>query len=224
MRNRSKGLLLLLCLVLLVTAAITVTLAFLTDRESVKNSFTVGNVQIDLDESVVDPDGDPVVDENGDPVREEEGNEYHLVPGKTYLKDPMVTVKAGSERCYVRMMVTLNCMDEIREIFGDGFLPENYVQGWDPQKWVCVGVSENGNNTATYEFRYYTTVDASDSTDNIPLEPLFTHFSVPAELTGDQLLTIADFEILVVGHAIQMESFDSEDAAWTAFDFQYKDN
>ena len=108
MRNRSKGLLLLLCLVLLVTAAITVTLAFLTDRESVKNTFTVGNVQIDLDESVVDPDGDPVVDENGDPVREEEGNEYHLVPGKTYLKDPMVTVKAGSKRCYVRMMVTLN--------------------------------------------------------------------------------------------------------------------
>ena len=222
MKNKTKMIIILLCFVLMTACSVMLTLAFLTDRESVKNTFTVGDVQIKVDESVVNPDGDPELDEDGNPVREEQGNEYHLIPGKTYQKDPMVTVKAGSEPCYVRMLVTLNCVSELKAIFGDDFLPEHYVEGWDSSKWSCVGISDNGDNTATYEFRYYTTIDASDEEQDLPLEPLFTHFSVPAELTGAQLETISDFEILVVGNAIQAESFDNADAAWAAFENQYQ--
>lgn len=222
MKNKTKMIIILLCFVLMTACSVMLTLAFLTDRESVKNTFTVGDVQIKVDESVVNPDGDPELDEDGNPVREEQGNEYHLIPGKTYQKDPMVTVKAGSEPCYVRMLVTLNCVSELKAIFGDDFLPERYVEGWDSSKWSCVGISDNGDNTATYEFRYYTTIDASDEEQDLPLEPLFTHFSVPAELTGAQLETISDFEIRVVGNAIQAESFDNADAAWAAFENQYQ--
>jgi hypothetical protein len=119
------------------------------------------------------------------------------------------------------MQVTLNCVSELKAIFGDDFLPENYVDGWDRNKWMATSVTDNGDNTVTYEFRYHTTVDVLDSQQDQLLEPLFTHFSVPAELTGEQLLTISDLEILVCGNAIQAESFANEDAAWAAFENQY---
>lgn len=221
MRNQTKLLLIIVCAVLIVACGIMSTLAFLTDRESVTNTFTVGDVQIEVDESVVTPDGEPEFDGNGNPVREQQGNEYHLVPGKTYPKDPVLTVKAGSEPCYVRMQVTLNCISELKAIFGDDFLPENYIDGWDRNKWLVTSVTDNGDNTVTYEFRYHTTVDVLDAQQDLLLEPLFTHFTVPAELTGEQLLTVSDLEIHVVGNAIQAESFASADAAWAAFENQY---
>ena len=226
----TKALLVTLCAVLLVAGSVLGTLAYLTARtEVVENTFTVGDVQISLDEVVVNPDGTPV-DGNGDGSydREEKGNEYHLVPGKTYPKDPTVTVKGKSEPSYVRMMVTINCISELKAIFGKDFLPQNYVAGWYPEKWECVSTVENDDNTVTYEFRYHSVVDASGSDADITLEPLFTHFTIPGEVDNAQLKTIDALEIAVEGHAIQAATFvddevtgtSAEDAAWAAFDKQ----
>ena len=54
------------------------------------------------------------------------------------------------------------------------------------------------------------------------LKALFTKFTMPGEITGEQLETIQGLEIVVEGHAIQTASFDDADAAWAAFDAQYK--
>ena len=51
MKTRSKALLLTLCAVLLVTASVLGTMAFLTSTDEVKNTFTVGSVNIALDET-----------------------------------------------------------------------------------------------------------------------------------------------------------------------------
>ena len=222
MRTKSKALLLILCTVLLISGTVLGTLAYLTDRDQVVNTFTVGNVQIELDEVEVTPDGIPVQDKDGNTIRTEEGNEYHLIPGQTYVKDPTVTVLAGSEASYVRMMVTINCISELKAIFGDDFLPQNYVEGWDNEIWSCVGTTDNGDNTLTYEFRYHNIVDSFTSEDDLMLEPLFTKFTVPGEITGEQLATIADLKIDVMGHAIQAATFTSADDAWVAFGTQYK--
>jgi hypothetical protein len=163
----------------------------------------------------VTPDGEVIPGED-----RVEGNDYHLIPGQTYTKDPTMTVKKGSEESYVRMMVTINCISQLRGIFGDGFLPHEYIDGKDSNIWVYNSTVENGDNTVTYEFRYYKTVDAFEATEDIVLEPLFTSFTIPGELTGEQLATIADLEIRVEGHAIQTASFDNADAAWTAFGAQ----
>jgi hypothetical protein len=181
----------------------------------VVNTFTVGNVDITVDEAPVTPDGEVIPGED-----RVEGNDYHLIPGQTYTKDPTMTVKKGSEESYVRMMVTINCISQLRGIFGDGFLPHEYIDGKDSNIWVYNSTVENGDNTVTYEFRYYKTVDAFEATEDIVLEPLFTSFTIPGELTGEQLATIADLEIRVEGHAIQTASFDNADAAWTAFGAQ----
>lgn len=214
MNKKSKIALLALCAVFLVAASIIGTVAYLTDTDSAVNTFTVGNVDITLDEAAVNPDG--TVIEGADRVS---GNEYHLIPGQTYTKDPTVTVKADSEESYVRMLVTINVYSALKTIFGDDFLPQNYVTGWDNSKWPCYGITENSNDTVTYEFRYYQTVNASNSTDDIKLEALFESFTLPGEgVSGDDLESINDLKITVVGHAIQKAGFDTADKAWAAFD------
>ena len=213
MKSKAKVLILALCAVLLVVGTVMGTLAYLTDREEVVNTFTVGDVKIEVDEAPVTPDGKPIPGED-----RVEGNEYHLIPGQTYTKDPTMTVKKGSEDSYVRMMVTINCISELRAIFGQNFLPHEFIEGKDSNIWVYHDTVENGDNTVTYEFRYYKTVDASKATDDITLEPLFTSFSIPGSMTGEQLATIADLEIRVEGHAIQTATFDTANIAWAAFD------
>ena len=102
------------------------TLAYLTDRQEVVNTFTLGDVDIKVDEAPVTPDGKPIVGED-----RVDGNEYHLIPGQTYTKDPTMTVLKGSEESYVRMMVTINRISELRAIFGQGFLPHEFIEGKD---------------------------------------------------------------------------------------------
>ena len=103
MKTKSKALLLTLCAVLLVAASVLGTMAYLTSTDTVTNTFTVGKVEIKLDETdVTNPTGPRV-----------QANSYKLMPGTTYTKDPTVTVKAGSEESYVRMKVTFNNATEI---------------------------------------------------------------------------------------------------------------
>lgn len=215
MKSKTKVLIAALCALVLVVGSVVGTLAYLTDRQEVVNTFTVGDVDIKVDEAPVTPDGKP--EEGKDRV---EGNEYHLIPGQTYTKDPTMTVLKGSEESYVRMMVTINCISQLREIFGADFLPHEYIDGKDSNIWVYESTVDNGDNTVTYEFRYYKTVDAFEATEDVVLEPLFTSFTIPGEMTGEQLATIADLEIRVEGHAIQIVGFNNADAAWAAFDAQ----
>jgi len=209
--RKAKPILLALCAVLLVAATILGTVAYLTDKEGVVNTITVGQVDLVLDEAVVDANGNPT---GG---RTEEGNKYHLIPGQTYTKDPTVTVVKGSEESYVRMIVTINCYKELCEIFENPFLPQNLVTGWDNTVWVTTEEIkvDDAANTGTYEFRYYTTV--AGGTEGVTLDALFDSFTIPADVTGAQLKTIANLEINVEAHAIQKSGFDTADAAWAEF-------
>ena len=85
------------CLVvcLLATAIIGTTLAYFTDDATVTNTFTVGKVTITMDETDVDIYG----------VKDGENrvttNDYKLIPGREYIKDPIIHVGADSEDCYL---------------------------------------------------------------------------------------------------------------------------
>lgn len=58
-KTKTKVLLMSLCAVLLVAASVLGTMAYLTDSKDVKNTFTVGNVSITMDETDVD-DSTPI--------------------------------------------------------------------------------------------------------------------------------------------------------------------
>lgn len=70
MKTKSKALLLTLCAVLLVAASVLGTMAYLTSTDTVTNTFTVGKVEIKLDETdVTNPTGSRV-----------QANSYKLMP------------------------------------------------------------------------------------------------------------------------------------------------
>ena len=77
-----KKLTTVLAIVLVVALSVAGTYAYLTSKTAtITNTFTVGNVKIDLTETT--------------------GTEYQLIPGKVHEKNPIVTVKGGSEKCYL---------------------------------------------------------------------------------------------------------------------------
>lgn len=217
MNKRVKGLLAVTCCIVLVVASILGTVAYMTDRTAVTNTFTVGEVDIKLDEAKVDVYGEPVPSA----PRVETGNEYKLIPGMTYTKDPTVTVLKGSEESYVRMLLTLNCKSELDAVFAPGVELTDIFGGYDSAKWIFQGETQDTDkNTVTYEFRYVDTVETLDPDADKVLEPLFTSLNVPGTVTGEQLKTLEALEIKVEGHAIQAATFADANAAWAAFDTQ----
>lgn len=213
--KKTKTLITALCAVLLVTVSVLGTLAYLTSQDEVVNTFTVGKVSITLDEADVNEDGTEIA--GADRVKE---NKYHLIPGQTYTKDPTLTVKAKSEDSYVRMLLTIDHAKEFDAIYAPNKADLTTIfNGYDANNWVCEGVTGDPvKNTVTYEFRYKEIVTKA-TTDTV-LDALFDSITVPSTFDSNDMESIADLKITVVGHAIQATGFADADAAWTAFDAQ----
>lgn len=240
MKTKSKALLLTLCAVLLVAASVLGTMAYLTSSAEVKNTFTVGKVEIKLDEAKVNADGIP---EEG--AARVTANSYKLMPGTTYTKDPTVTVLNGSEESYVRMKVTFNnatkiialCTDpefaddgptgvenafplirmvkfvEANAVKWDGIIPDNMV---DTEEMLADEYYfDAANDTLTYYFYYKATVSGAEG--DVVLPVLFDSIKVPEWVTGEQLAKLEGFEINVVAEAIQAGSFANAADAWSHF-------
>lgn len=222
MKKRTKALLLVLCALMLVTTSVMGTVAYLTSTADVANTFTVGDIAIKLDETTVDADGKAV-----EPAaRTEEGNkDVKLIPGRTITKDPTVWVREGSEPAYIRMKVTISNFAALKSIFGESFLPQDYVEDWDNTTWIPTNdvAIDSTKDTATYEFRYKEIYTAPvDNNDNIvdfaQLPALFQTFTLPGEGIGNtELATLEGLTITVVAEAIQAETFADANAAWAAF-------
>ena len=245
-KTKTKALLMSLCAVLLVAASVLGTMAYLTDSKDVKNTFTVGNVSIKLDEAKVDDMGNLVKNQDGTLADRVTQNAYKLLPGHEYVKDPTVTVLTPSVESYVRMKVTFNNADKIIALCTD---PEfegevtgvenafplirmvNFVKAnaakWDgiiPDNMVDTEdmlanskyFVKGTDNTLTYYFYYNGTVAARDG--NVVLPTLFDSITLPEWVTGDQLAKLKDFQINVVAEAIQADGFENAAAAWAKFE------
>ena len=208
-----KKLMTVLALVLVVAMSVAGTYAYLTSADKVVNTFTVGNVQIKLDEAKANPDGSLV--QGADRVK---ANSYKLLPGHNYNKDPMVTVLKGSESSYVKMTVTFSNASQLDAIFApDGGADMTSIfNGYDSTNWIAKGNTEDtAANTRTYEFWYKEAVGAPDA--DVALDALFDSITVPGEITNEQLATIEGMTITVTAYAIQADSFANAEAAWAAF-------
>ena len=228
MTTAKKAMTLALCAVLLVVGSVAGTMAYLTDDDTVTNTFTVGKVGIALDEADVKPDG--TLDTTNSRVKK---NEYHLIPGHTYIKDPTVTVDAGSEAAYVRMLVKVENIDQLKAALPNRddtakyyasngtFLlqalcvDENGICTWNSDTWNYKGYNESSDSkTGTYEFWYNGVVGKSNNKTS--LDALFTHITVPGEIDNDNLECLENVQIVVNAHAIQADGFSTADEAWDA--------
>lgn len=212
MKTKSKALLLTLCAVLLVTASVLGTMAFLTSTASVENTFTVGSVKITLDEAKANTDGSLV--EGAARVK---ANSYKLLPGHTYNKDPMVTVLNGSEASYIKMTVTFSKASDLDAIFAPtGADLTSIFNGYNSANWIYKGNTKDTTaGTRTYEFWYKETVGAPNG--DVALDALFDSITVPGTITNEQLATIQGMTITVNAYAIQADGFADAEAAWAAF-------
>lgn len=210
--KKFKALLVVACALLLVAASVFGTMAYLTSTDTVTNTFTIGKVNIKLDEAKVNADGTSVT-----PAERVKENSYKLLPGHTYTKDPTVTVLNGSETSYVKMTVTFSKASALDAIFAPtGAELTSIFNGYDAANWIYKGNTKDATaDTRTYEFWYKETVGAP--TADVALDALFDSITVPGEITKEQLATIEGMTITVNAYAIQADGFADADAAWAAF-------
>ena len=220
-KKKLKASIVTLCALILVFASVVGTLAYLTDYETVTNTFTVGKVDITFKNGDTD-----FVDE--DSVTAGVSLNHHLVPAKKIALAPTVTVVSNSEECYVRVMITVENYDSLRAAVS-GVANNKYydsannrvqlhlmLENWDAATW-CSGdceISDDGN-TATYEFRY--NVKVSKVNGDQKLDAVFTSLIVPAELNNTQTQNMGKVTIDFEAHAIQADGFDNAGAAWDAW-------
>lgn len=110
-RFGKKPLILTLALVITISGAVSGSLAWLTAATDVlTNTFTIGNIKIDLTET---PDGDD----------DDQNNSYEMTLGQPIDKDPKVTVYENSKDCwlYIKIQVSDNF---------DDFLTYEIAEGW----------------------------------------------------------------------------------------------
>ena len=201
MKTKSKALLLTLCVVLLIAASMLGTMAYLTSTDEVKNTFTVGQVKITLDEAQVDESGNPV--EGAARVK---ANSYKLLPGHTYKKDPIVHVASTSEDCYLFVKVD-NQIDAIEATNAK-------VASQMTQKcWAAVKGA-----AGVYVYTQNSTPAVVAGGSNVTV---FDNFTISGTVDNTTLATYNDKTITVTAYAIQADGFAGKTASeiWTAAGF-----
>lgn len=193
-------------LALVASLGIGATLAYLTDKDERANTFTIGNVKIQLLEDKFDELS------SGKPV--------DMEPGMIQAKDPVVK-NTGSNPAYVRLKVDIPTYGENIALFEIGYEKDNaFVPGFPDYsgvKWVLEG-------------EYYYLQTASGSAYELPAgqksPELFTHIRLnPNVKEGDVVPGANDVgkakkEVVVTAQAIQTGSFANANAAWASFDDQ----
>ncbi len=193
MKTKTKAIALTLCAVLLVVASVMGTMAYLTSKNTVTNTFTVGNVSITLDEAKVTEYGVKVPD-----AERVKANSYNLVPGHNYVKDPTVHVAANSEESYVFVKV------------------ENGLSSFEAtNNTIATQITEKGWTALEGETGvYYKTVSKSADAQDFVVFSSFTLSDTANNVDG--WANLASSNITVKAYAIQKDGFTDAAAAWNA--------
>lgn len=212
-----------LCLaaVLVVMAIAGATVAYFNDTKTETNTFTLGNVQIKLDET----------DITDTTKRTENGNDYGaMYPGRTVTKDPVVH-NVGANSAYIRAKVTITGgVNMLPQLFQDmtfengTTFDEMYFQyftalvGELGEGWTFVGTDGSGADI-TFVFKYDNVLAKGTDTT-----PIFSSLTIPASYDGKDAnggyIAESVTNMTIVAEAMQVESFDTWEAAFTAFDGQ----
>ena len=237
-----KKKILALCLVvaLMATAIAGATLAYFNDvTEEVKNTFTMGKVDIELTEPSWEPE------------------DNNIMPGVVIEKDPTITVADKSEDCYVFLDVTVNKFNSLAWVMAkyagvaDQYMPNGkfsstaflqavntdkalrmevvdaWFEGVKHENWAIKFV-EPGVDYMTIRLAY---IGAGDPILSQNEKVTFmTAFHMPEGVTDEMIAAgvtegkmanafntdAAKFEMTFKAHAIQKAELDSVNAAYKA--------
>ena len=172
--KKKKFIILTVAMLSVLICAVSVTFAWIIAMSNeVENTFTVGDVSISLDEST--------------------GTVYKLTPGTTLQKDPTVTVRAGSDSCWLFVKVD-------RSSNFDEFLSFSTEDGW---------TALSGESDV-----YYREVEATD-TDVCFSVLKNDHIRVRDSVTEQQLAALdSNPAISFTAYAIQHSGISTAESAW----------
>lgn len=170
--SKKKILTLVLALALVATCAIGGTVAYLIDTKTATNTFTIGNIDIELKNSEIAASG------------------TKFVPGQPITANTQVSVKAGSEACYLFIKVTEenNTVSDVKII--------DYTLKTDG--WTAV------NGVTGYYYREVTKPESASSFD------VFSQVTVNANLTKGNVDSITTNPSIVIKAAAIQKDYVGE--------------
>lgn len=183
----SRAFIALLALVLVIGCVAGGTVAWLVaTSDTVTNTFTYGNIDIALTETT--------------------GKDYKIIPGKDIPKDPKVTVKGGSEACWLFVKV-----DKV------GTFVTDKVTYAIADAWT------QGNGTEIPSNVYYREVSAEDAKNGVSYYVLAGDTTYPnGVITVRDTLSKTDVDNIAAGeisltftaYAVQKENIADAKTAW----------
>lgn len=176
-----RGLVLVLALALIVGVAGGATFAWLTAKtDPVVNTFTYGDISIELKETT--------------------GDSYKIIPGVNIKKDPKVTVKAGSEACWLFVKV------EEEGTFVANKVTYSIADGWT-----------KGDGTKIPANVYYRAVDAvKNDTDFAVLKDNKIYVSDTLTKIDISGISTTTPKLSITAYAIQKDGMGTAAQAWAA--------
>lgn len=184
--------------ILLILISIYSSIAYFTDKEQADNVFTVGTVDVTLDEPKWNSKG-----------------EHNITPGAFYQKDPTVH-NVGDTDAYVRIHVRVTDYAAFMAAKPD-FDHEDLFMDIG-SKWIRVDEPkiDTAADTIEYIYTYNEILPAGKDT-----EPLFSGVTMPS--FADAEFTVAtggSFDVTVYADAIQADGFSDHTQAFAAFSDQ----
>lgn len=185
-----KTLITILATVLVCCCVVGGTLAWLMDKtQTVTNTFTVGDIEIELAETTTT---------------------YKMIPGNQIAKDPKVTVKADSEACWLFVQVT-------KSANFDTYLTYNVRDGWetltddsDDNALTTVYYRTVTAEDAKNGVSYYLLTQGADTYAN-------GYVTVNSDVTAAQLETAETTQptLAFTAYAVQRDNISAVADAWT---------
>jgi len=202
MKKRTKAFLLVLCAIMLVTASIMGTVAYLTSTtETVSNTFSVGQVHITLSETKVDVYGAELTGEDAGTTSQ--GQAYKMLPSHEYVKDPTITVTAGSEPCWLFVKVDNGISAYEAKATANTIASQLTANGW----------TLVDGQTNVY---WHAVVDAREEAKTVQVFEKFVIADNANTVDGWSAVTSENTKVSVTAYAIQSDGFTDAESAWAA--------
>ena len=216
---KKKVIALTLSIALLAIAAVGATLAYFTDTEEVTNTFTVGNVKIELLESQL-LRAEDVTDEAI--AADAEGYADYLaeagkniLPGISIKKAPYIR-NTGNNNAYVRLrvLIPVNMLDLVTCVYTDAAFEDDSIA----EAVKMDNVTIDNVEYAQYAFVY----NQKLAPEKMTYWPVFSKVKLNEAVTSEDVaaLTDATFNIILQADAIQADTFETAAEAFAAFDAQ----
>ena len=191
-------------------------LAWFSDKDSIKNDFMIADSDDDTADEIFSVD---VWENTPDGDKDQDGYEYKdILPGDK-LKKEVYVENTGYYSQYIRVTVTVNNADAWIAALGNGYDLGTIFEGHDETLWTRmeVGTYNGTNNTYTMVYYLNETLEADETVC------LFKTVKIPSQLTQQDMVFIdAGFKLTVVADAVQTENLgidttDDVNDAYQAF-------